>query len=45
MTGAARVRIQPLLGDEAPHGWLVLCRDLTEVRSRERQLVRKDATI
>ncbi|MFV0451687.1 MAG: histidine kinase N-terminal domain-containing protein, partial [Propioniciclava sp.] len=36
-SGAARLRVQPLLGAHGPQGWLVLCRDMTEVRSRERQ--------
>jgi two-component sensor histidine kinase len=37
--------VLPLIGDGKPDGLLVLCRDTTELRSRERQLVTKDATI
>ncbi|MFT3862537.1 sensor histidine kinase [Micropruina sp.] len=40
-----RLRIINLQNDEGPVGQLVLCRDTTELRSRERQLVTKDATI
>ena len=43
--GAARLRTQPLFDDEGLEGWLVLCRDTTDLRNRERQLVTKDATI
>ena len=40
-----RLRILPLRDEAGPDGLLVLCRDTTELRSRERQLVTKDATI
>ena len=40
-----RLRIIKLADDAVPVGQLVLCRDTTELRSRERQLVTKDATI
>ena len=40
-----RLRIINLNDDDGPVGQLVLCRDTTELRSRERQLVTKDATI
>ena len=40
-----RLRIIRLADDAGPVGQLVLCRDTTELRSRERQLVTKDATI
>ena len=40
-----RLRIIKLADDAGPVGQLVLCRDTTELRSRERQLVTKDATI
>ena len=40
-----RMRIIKLNDAEGPVGQLVLCRDTTELRSRERQLVTKDATI
>lgn len=40
-----RMRIIKLNDDDGPVGQLVLCRDTTELRSRERQLVTKDATI
>ncbi|GAA0337351.1 sensor histidine kinase [Micropruina glycogenica] len=40
-----RLRIIKLADDSGPVGQLVLCRDTTELRSRERQLVTKDATI
>lgn len=43
--GAMRLRVQPLMNDHGPCGVVVLCRDITELRSRERQLVTKDATI
>ena len=43
---AVRLRIIPLLHDEDErHGTLVLCRDTTDLRNQERQLVTKDATI
>lgn len=38
-------RLQPLICDEGPCGWFVMCRDSTELRTRERQLITKDATI
>nr|NLI49229.1 ATPase [Propionibacterium sp.] len=46
-SGAAtlRLRVQPLLCAGQPCGCLVMTRDTTELRSRERQLVTKDATI
>ncbi|MFV0406109.1 MAG: sensor histidine kinase [Propioniciclava sp.] len=44
-SGSAGLRVQPLRGQHGSAGWLVLCRDLTEIRFRERQLVQKDATI
>lgn len=40
-----RVRVLPLLDGTTQAGYVVLCRDTTELRSRERQLVTKDATI
>ena len=40
-----RLRIINLNDAGGPCGQLVLCRDTTELRSRERQLVTKDATI
>jgi two-component system, sensor histidine kinase PdtaS len=40
-----RVRVLPLLDGITRAGYVVLCRDTTELRSRERQLVTKDATI
>ena len=40
-----RMRIIRLNDDVGAVGQLVLCRDTTELRSRERQLVTKDATI
>lgn len=40
-----RLRILPLVGPAGPCGLLVLCRDTTELRRKERQLVTKDATI
>ncbi len=43
--GAMRLRVQPLTDSSGPCGVIVLCRDTTELRSRERQLVTKDATI
>ncbi|HOA88988.1 sensor histidine kinase [Propioniciclava tarda] len=44
-TAAVRLRVQPLLCAGRPCGYLIMCRDTTELRSRERQLVTKDATI
>ena len=40
-----RMRIIRLNDDDGAVGQLVLCRDTTELRSRERQLITKDATI
>jgi len=40
-----RLRIIPLVADGVRTAALVLCRDVTEVRGRERELVGKDATI
>ncbi len=40
-----RLRVIPIVRDGARTGALVLCRDVTEVRRRERELVGKDATI
>jgi len=42
---SVRLRLQPLLCAGRPCGYLVMCRDTTELRSRERQLVTQDATI
>ncbi len=42
---AARLRTQPLVAEHGLEGWLVLVRDTTDLRTRERQLVTKDATI
>ncbi len=44
-TANVRLRVLPLTNDQGPDGLLVMCRDTTELRSRERQLVTKDATI
>ena len=44
-TASIRLRFVPLVQDGQPVGSLVLCRDTTELRSRERLLVTKDATI
>lgn len=44
-TATVRLRILPLTDEDGPDGLLVMCRDTTELRSRERQLVTKDATI
>ncbi len=43
--GAMRVRSQPLWSRGEPSGWFVTCRDVTDLRTRERELVTKDATI
>lgn len=43
--GSIRLRVQPLTDRSGPAGGVVLCRDITDLRSRERQLVTKDATI
>ncbi len=40
-----RLRILPLRDEAGPRGMLVMCRDTTELRFQERQLVTKDATI
>ena len=45
VTATVRLRILPLSDDDGPAGTLVMCRDTTELRSQERQLVTKDATI
>ena len=42
---SVRLRVQPLMRDGEPAGSFVTCRDTTELRTRERQLVTKDATI
>ena len=39
------VKIVPLTDESGPIGTLLGCRDTTELRRRERQLVTKDATI
>jgi two-component sensor histidine kinase len=39
------VRVLPLLDGRARVGAIVLCRDVSDLRSKERQLVTKDATI
>ncbi|MGC3993245.1 MAG: histidine kinase N-terminal domain-containing protein [Propionicimonas sp.] len=44
-TANVRLRVLPLAAADGPDGLLVMCRDTTELRSRERQLVTKDATI
>jgi two-component sensor histidine kinase len=44
-TATLRIRIIPLVADTGPAGLLVMCRDTTELRYRERQLLTKDATI
>lgn len=44
-TASVRLRVMPLQSATGPEGSLVLCRDTTELRSRERLLVTKDATI
>ena len=43
--GSAFMRILPLTSANGRIGTLVVCRDTTEIRRRERQLVTKDATI
>lgn len=40
-----RLRILPVTDEKGPAGQLVLVRDVSELRERERQLVTKDATI
>ncbi|MGB7962935.1 MAG: histidine kinase N-terminal domain-containing protein, partial [Propionicimonas sp.] len=44
-SATVRLRVLPLQDENGPIGLLVMCRDTTELRSRERQLVTKDATI
>jgi two-component sensor histidine kinase len=44
-TAALRVRVIPLVDVAAHLGALVLVRDVTELRRRERELITKDATI
>ncbi len=44
-TANVRLRVLPLTRPDGPAGLLVMCRDTTELRTRERQLVTKDATI
>ena len=39
------LRVIPLVDDEVRVGAIVLCRDVSDLRSKERQLVTKDATI
>ena len=39
------VRVLPLTGDRERVGAVVLCRDVSDFRSKERELVTKDATI
>jgi two-component sensor histidine kinase len=39
------LRVIPLVEDEVRVGAIVLCRDVSDLRSKERQLVTKDATI
>ncbi len=43
--GAIRLRVQPLTDRDGSAGGVVLCRDITDLRHRERQLLTKDATI
>ncbi|MFP5417260.1 MAG: sensor histidine kinase [Actinomycetes bacterium] len=43
--GAVRIRTQPLWCAGEQEGWFVTCRDITDLRTRERELVTKDATI
>lgn len=42
---SVRLRLLPLQCAEGPGGVVVLCRDVTELSKRERQLLTKDATI
>lgn len=42
---AVRMRVQPLIDEDGPCGYLGMLRDITELKTRERQLVTKDATI
>ena len=43
--GSVNVKVVPLTDENGPVGTLLVCRDTTELRRRERQLVTKDATI
>ncbi len=43
--GSIRVRVLPLTDEDGSIGTLLVCRDTTELRYRDRQLVTKDATI
>ena len=43
--GSVRLRSQPLQREDRDVGWLVTCRDVTDLRNRERELLTKDATI
>ena len=43
--GSITLKIVPLTDENGPIGTLLVCRDTTELRRRERQLVTKDATI
>jgi len=43
--GSVNVKVVPLTDESGPIGTLLVCRDTTELRRRERQLVTKDATI
>ncbi|MGH3474208.1 MAG: sensor histidine kinase [Aeromicrobium sp.] len=44
-TAALLLRVIPLVNDKRPAGSIVLLRDVTELRVRERELVSKEATI
>ncbi len=44
-TASMLLRVIPLVHDQRPAGSIVLLRDVTELRLRERQLVSKEATI
>ncbi len=43
--GSVNVKVVPLTDEHGAIGTLLVCRDTTELRRRERQLVTKDATI
>jgi two-component sensor histidine kinase len=43
--GSVNVKVVPLTDEHGSIGTLLVCRDTTELRRRERQLVTKDATI
>lgn len=43
--GSVLIRREPLIDEDERFWTILLCRDTTELRSRERQLVTKDATI